>query len=169
LKKSFVRRAVNRLFALLARFLPGATTVRPALHRLRGVKIIGKVFIGEDVYVENEYPENVEIHQGASIALRTVLIAHTRGSGRIIIGKDAFIGANCVIMAPPGRTVEIGEGAVIKSSTLVSANVPSRTFFGLPTAQALATVTVPLTMDTSYEQFLGGLKPIRPVVKKGGK
>jgi carbonic anhydrase/acetyltransferase-like protein (isoleucine patch superfamily) len=166
LKKSLVRRAANRLFALLARFLPGATTLRPTLHRLRGVKITGKVFIGEDVYVENEYPENVEIQHGASIALRSVLIAHTRGPGKIIIGRNAFIGANCVIMAPPGRTVTIGEGAVIKSSTLVSANVPGYTFFGLPTAQPLATVTVPLTMETSYEQFLGGLKPLRSAVKK---
>ena len=68
----------------MARFLPGATTLRPFLHKLRGVKIYGKVFIGDDVYIENEHPECVEIHEGVQIVLRTNIIAHFRGTGKII-------------------------------------------------------------------------------------
>ena len=46
----------------MARFLPGSTSLRPFLHKLRGVRIQGDVFIGDDVYIENEYPECIEIH-----------------------------------------------------------------------------------------------------------
>jgi hypothetical protein len=71
--KSFVRRSANRLLQMIARSAPGATGLRPYLHRLRGVRIMGSVFIGDGVYIENEYPENVEIHDGVGIALRTTI------------------------------------------------------------------------------------------------
>ena len=76
--KSFARRVCNRLLHQLARSLPGASSLRPFLHRLRGVKIHGKVYIGDDVYLENEYPECIEIHDEVQIGLRTTVIAHTR-------------------------------------------------------------------------------------------
>ena len=111
MKKSALRRVFNRILGMLARFAPGATSLRPFLHKLRGVRITGRVFIGDDVYMENEYPECIELHDGAQINLRSILIAHTRGSGRIVIGKDAFVGANCVLMASPGATLTVGEEA----------------------------------------------------------
>ena len=162
MNKSILRGILNRFLGLLARFLPGATTIRPALHRLRGVKITGRVFIGDDVYLENEYPESIEIQEGAQISLRSVLIAHTRGPGRIVIGKNAFIGANCVVTALPGQTITIGEGAVVTTSSVVSTDVPSNTLFGVPKAKPLGIVTVPLTMETSYQQFLKGLRILKP-------
>jgi acetyltransferase-like isoleucine patch superfamily enzyme len=166
MKKSLLRRISNRLLGSLARVLPGATTLRPALHRLRGVKIVGRVFIGDDVYLENEYPENVEIQDGAQICLRSLLLAHTRGVGKIVIGRNAFIGANTVITTAPGRTVTIGEGAVIATSTVVSSDVPSYTLFGIAKGQPLASVTVPLTMETSFDEFVSGLKPLGPLSPK---
>ena len=36
--KSFIRRALNRMLHLLCRFLPGAATLRPFLHRMRGMR-----------------------------------------------------------------------------------------------------------------------------------
>ena len=166
MKKPLVQRILNRVLGLLARILPGATTLRPALHRLRGVRITGKVFIGDDVYLENEYPENVEIQDGAQVCLRSVLLAHTRGPGKIVIGRNAFIGANCVITAAPGRTVTIGEGAVITTSSVVSSDVPSHTLFGVAKGGPLAKVTIPLTMETSFEEFLGGLRPLGSAASK---
>ena len=59
-----LRRISNRLCHLMARQLPGATGLRIALHRFRGVTIGTGVFIGDDVYLENEYPERLEIHDG---------------------------------------------------------------------------------------------------------
>lgn len=160
MKKSALRRLSNRILGTMARFAPGSTTVRPFLHRLRGVRITGRVFIGDDVYIENEYPECIELHEGAQICLRSILIAHTRGPGRIVIGKDAFVGANCVLTALPGVTLTIGEGAVIATSSVVASDVPARTLFGIEKAKPLAMVSVPLAMGTSYERFLCGLRPL---------
>lgn len=160
--KSIVRRIANRILAATVRFAPGATSLRPALHKLRGVKISGRVFIGDDVYIENEYPEFVEIEDGAQITLRCTVIAHTRGSGRVIIGKNAFIGANCTITAPANRTLRIGEGAVIAAGSVVSTDVPPGALMGVERPKPLARVTVPLTMETSYEQFALGLRPWTP-------
>lgn len=161
MKKSVVRRVFNRILGVLARFAPGATSLRPFLHRLRGVRITGRVFIGDDVYLENEYPECIELHDGAQICLRSILIAHTHGSGRIVIGKDAFVGANCVLTASPGVTLTVGDGAVIVTSSVIASDVPAQTLFGNEKAKPLATVTVPLAMGTSYESFLSGIRPLR--------
>jgi hypothetical protein len=56
--------------------------------------------------------------------------------------------------------VRIGEGSVIKAGTIVSKNVPPRTFLGAPAAEPLGTVTVPLTNEHAYEEFLRGLRPL---------
>ena len=159
MKKSLFRRIVNRLLALIARSAPGATTLRPALHRLRGVKMHGKVFIGDDVYLENEYPEAIELEDGAQICLRSCLVAHTRGVGRIVIGRNAFLGTSCVVTAPAGKTLRIGEGAVIAACCVVASDVPDHALLGQPKAKPLAEVTMPLTMQTNYEDFLLGLRP----------
>jgi len=159
MRKSLFRRAINRFLNIMVRFAPGSTTLRPALHKLRGVKIRGKVFIGDDVYIENEYPEAVEIDDGAQITLRTTIIAHTRGAGRVAIGKNVFIGASCVVTAPAGRTLRIGDNAVIAAGSVISADVPADTLIAGPRPKPVARVTVPLTMQTSYAEFVLGLRP----------
>jgi acetyltransferase-like isoleucine patch superfamily enzyme len=159
-KKSIVRRSANRIVAIIARFAPGVGSLRPFLHKLRGVRIYGRVFIGDDVYLENEYPECIELHDGAQINLRSILIAHTRGPGRIIVGKDSFVGANCVIAASPGVTLTIGEGAVIATSSVITSDVAPGTLVGNDKAKPLARATVPLTMSTEYDRFLAGLRPL---------
>ncbi len=161
MKKSALRRVFNRILGMLARFAPGATSLRPFLHKLRGVRITGRVFIGDDVYMENEYPECIELHDGAQINLRSILIAHTRGSGRIVIGKDAFVGANCVLTASPGATLTVGEGSVIATSSVISSDVLAHMLVGNEKAKPLASATVALTMDTPYDRFLAGLRPLK--------
>src|SRR5919109_1443333 len=158
--KSFLRRAYNRLLHQLARLLPGATSLRPVLHRLRGVKIYGRIFIGDDVYLENEYPECIEIHDGVQISLRTTIIAHTRGPGKVVLEKDAFIGASCVIAASPGKTLTVGKGSVLGIASLVTSDIPPHTFYSGEKAKPIATVTAPFTVDTSYEDFVRGLRPL---------
>ncbi len=159
--KSILRRGSNRALHLLARMAPGATSIRPFLHRLRGVKIEANVFIGEDVYLENEYPERVEIREGVQVGLRSTIIAHTRGPSRIVIEKNAFIGASCIIAVSPGKTLTIGEGAVIGVGSCITSDIPANTFYAGEKAKPIAQVTVPLTADTSYLQFLRGLRPLR--------
>ncbi len=161
MKRSLTRRLINRPLHLLARFIPGATSVRVFIHRLRGVKIIGSVFIGDDVYLENEYPEQIEIHDGAEIALRTVIMAHFLGPGKVIIGANAYIGPNCVITAPGGKTLTIGEASVVGAGSVVTGDVQSFTMVSGVPAKPIATVTVPATKVKTYDDFIFGLKPIR--------
>ena len=145
----------------MARFLPGSTNVRPFLHRLRGVKIHGNVFIGDDVYLENEFPECVEMHDGSAIGLRSTVIAHTRGAGKIVIEKQAAITAGCLIVCPEGKTLTIGEGAVISAGATVLNDVPPYTLCGPPRVKVFAKATVPLKVLMKHEDFTRGLRPMR--------
>jgi acetyltransferase-like isoleucine patch superfamily enzyme len=164
MKRPLIRRIFNRVLHLLARFLPGATNLRPFLHRLRGVKIHGTVFIGDDVYLENEHPDCVEIHDGAGIGLRSTIIAHTGGigeHGRIVIEKNAAIMSCCTITCSPGQNLTIGEGSVLSAGSVVSNDVPPHTLCAGPRIRTLAKVTVPYTLDARYEDFVRGLRPLR--------
>jgi acetyltransferase-like isoleucine patch superfamily enzyme/acyl carrier protein len=158
--KSIFRRSLNRVLHLLTRVLPGATSVRPYLHRLRGVKIEGHVAIGDDVYIENEYPESIELHDGVMIGLRSVLLAHTRGPGRIVIHRNAVIGAGCMVVTSGNRTLTIGEGAVLMASSVITSDVPPFTLVGVERAKPIARLTRPFTQDTTYESFISSLRPL---------
>jgi acetyltransferase-like isoleucine patch superfamily enzyme len=163
MEEKIIRGGINRILHLMARFGPGATTLRPFLHRLRGVKIHGKIFIGDDVYLENAYPECIEIQEDAQIALRTTIISHFRGTGRIIIGKKVWIGMCCCIAATPGQTLTIGEGAVVGMNSTVTRDVPPFTFVIGSPAKPKYQVTVPMTLETSFEDWKNGLIPIKDV------
>jgi acetyltransferase-like isoleucine patch superfamily enzyme len=158
--KSIIRRAANRVFALLARFSPGARTLRVWLHRARGVKIGRGVFIGDEVYIDNEYPECVEIQAHAQISIRAIIIAHTRGPGRVVIGKDAFLGANSVIACSAGCMIRIGERAVIGPGTIITKSVPAGLYLVPAPPQFVAKVGVPLSTTDSIRSFRAGLRPL---------
>jgi acetyltransferase-like isoleucine patch superfamily enzyme len=158
--KSLARRVANRALHIMAQFAPGCTSFRPFLHKLRGVKIHGAVFIGDQVYLENEYPEMVEIHDGVQIVLRSIIMCHFRGTGKIVIERNVWIGPNCVITAPTGRTLTIGEGSVVAALSVVTRDIPPFTFVGGAPAKAIARVTVPMTLKTSYDDFKNGLAPL---------
>jgi serine acetyltransferase len=160
MKKNLMRRLSNRVLSRLARTLPGSTSLRPFLHRLRGVQIQGRAFIGEDVYIENEYPERVTLEDGAQICLRSTIIAHTKGLGQVILEKDVFIGAGCMIVASSCSTLRIGEGAVVAAGSVISTNVLPGTLVAPEAPKACARVTVPLKMETDFEEFVKGLRPL---------
>ena len=166
MKRSLLRRSTNRILHLAARFAPGATHIRPWIHRLRGVKIADGVFIGDDVYLENEHPEAVEIQSGVQISIRVIILAHTRGSGGVVIEKDAFIGPNVVIATSGNRTLRIGEGAVIGAGVVVTQDVPARVFVANQMPKPLAKVLVPLAKVDNMEEFVRGLVPILPRTRK---
>jgi len=161
MKRSFLRRGFNRILHSLARHFPGSTGLRPLLHRLRGVKIGKNVFIGDEVYLENEYPEAVEIQDGVQISVRAIIIAHTRGSGNVIIEKDAFIGPNTVIVTSGSRPLRIGEGAVIGAGVVVTNDVAPHMFVANDSSRVIAKALVPLTKAEKMEDFIRGLEPIR--------
>jgi len=159
--KGYFRAAFNRFLHLLARFGPGATRLRPMLHRLRGVKIHGNVFIGDDVYLENEYPECVEIHENVQISVRATILAHTRGAGKVIVEKEAYIGPGSIVVTSGGRVLRIGEGSVIAAGSVITRDVGAHAFVSGSQAKAIALARVPLTKADRVEDFIRGLVPIR--------
>lgn len=162
MKKTIFKQVFNRAIHLLARVSPGYDSFRPFLHRLRGVKMYGNVIIGDDVYLENEYPECIEMHDESAILLRSTLIAHFReGTGKIVIKKKARISACCTIAASSGETLTIGEGAVLAAGSVVTKDVPPYTLVGGVPAKPIAKITVPLTQKTNYKEFKKGLIPIK--------
>jgi len=166
IRKSLYRRVSNRILHWIARQVPGATSLRPFLHRLRGVRIRGSVFIGDEVYLDNEYPECVELHDNVAISMRVTIVAHTRGPGRVILEKDAFIGPNSVICCRDGQVIRIGQGAVIGTGSVITRNVPPHTMVAPSPTRPVARVLTPLTEKTSMDDFLAGLMPLGKANKK---
>jgi heptaprenylglycerol acetyltransferase len=161
MRKSILRRTFNRLAHAVARSWLSSSGLRLVIHRLRGVKIGRDVFIADQVYLENEYPEAVEIQDGVQISIRAILLAHTRGPGRLVIEKDAYIGANVVVATSGGRTLRIGEGAVISAGVVVTSDVAPGMFIANTAAKAIAEARIPLTRAESLEEFTRGLVPIK--------
>jgi acetyltransferase-like isoleucine patch superfamily enzyme len=164
---NIMRNIWNRLFHKIAFVIPGGFSIRPRLHRMRGASIGTNVWISQYVYIDELHPEGVIIHDNCTIGIRSSIITHTYWGKRKVIGgykeviieKNAYIGPHCVIL--PGAI--IGEGAVIKGGTTVTGNVPAFTFWGYPNPGPLARITVPMTPEHEYEDFVRGL---RPIIKK---
>jgi acetyltransferase-like isoleucine patch superfamily enzyme len=159
-KRTLISRILIRWLHLLARFGPGAATIRPFLHKLRGVKIHGKVWIGDDVYLENEYPETIELHEGVVIILRTTILAHFKGLGKVIVEKNVRIGPGCIITSSPGDTLVIGEGSMLAAGSVVTKSVPPFTLVGGVPAKPIAKITSPLGKGMEYKAWREGLVPI---------
>src|SRR5205823_7792847 len=99
---------LNRVLQHLARFLPGARTLRVALHRARGVRIGKDVWIGYDVILETSQPALITIEEGSSIGMRTTVIAHFKETHGVKIERGAFVGPGAIILP----NVVIGCGSV---------------------------------------------------------
>ena len=110
--------------------------------------------------MDNEYPESIEIHDNVQISIRAIIIAHTRGSGRVIIEKEAFVGANSVIACSADRLIRIGERAVIGPGAIITKSVPAGLYVVSAPPQCVARVEVPLTTTDSIESFRAGLRPL---------
>ncbi len=151
---------------MIARFCPGAMTLRPFMHRLRGVKVGKDVWIGDDVYLENEYPELVELQAGAVLSIRSMIIAHTRGAGSVVVGRDAFIGPNAVVACVSGKTIKIGDGAVISTGSVVTSSVAPQMVIAPPKSIPMARARVPFGIRQSMEEFMSGLEPLKRLHRK---
>ena len=76
-KKSQYGRFMVRIMNILARHVPGGH-FRAQLHKIKGV-IVGKnVWIGEEVYIDNEYPFYIFLEDGVEIAAYSMIMAHGR-------------------------------------------------------------------------------------------
>ncbi|MBZ5578768.1 MAG: acyltransferase [Acidobacteriia bacterium] len=152
---------LGRLVHKLAFVIPGGGSLRPWLHRIRGVSMGKNVWIGQLVYIDDLHPQSLKIGDNCTIGLRTSIFTHfywgskrPNSNGKVVIGNDVFIGPHCVILP----NVTIGEGAVIRAGTVVSRNIPPHTFWGAPPAEALGVAQVSLTAEHTYEGFARGIR-----------
>jgi acetyltransferase-like isoleucine patch superfamily enzyme len=141
----------------MARILPGARSLRVALHRARGVKIGSGVWLGYDVILDTARPDLITIEDGAAISMRAMVIAHFKEFRGVRIEKDAFIGPGAIILP----NVVIGRGAVVKAGSVVSRSVPPMTVVEGNPAVVVAKCGVALRQDISLKRFSREIQPIR--------
>jgi len=153
----------NRLLQLVARVAPDP--VRVACHRRRGVALGEGVSLGYDTVIETAFPNLVKIGNGVNVGMRVTIIAHFRGMEgsdtgppTVVIEDDAFIGPGAIILP----NVTIGRAAVVAAGSVVSSSVPPLTFVHGNPAKPVARCGVPLTGETTYEEFLRSLIPLGP-------
>ena len=156
-EENLFRGVLNRTFQLLARFGPGASSVRVWLHRKRGVKIGAKVWIGYDTIIETARPNLVSIGNNVAIMMRVTIIAHFRDTKGVRIEDDAFIGPGAMILPH----VTIGRGAVVAAGSVVSSSVPPGMLVQGNPAQIVAKCSVPLGWTTPLPVFYRGLQRVR--------
>jgi acetyltransferase-like isoleucine patch superfamily enzyme len=159
----------NRMLALLARFVPGATGLRVRLHRWRGVKIGTGVHIGTDVLIETAFPQLISIGNDVQIGIRTTILAHihslplrkSKNENEAVfsvrIEDQVNIGAGVIILP----NVTIGHGAVVTAGSVVSSSVPPLTMVQGNPARPIARCGTPLTWETPFKEFFRRLKPIK--------
>lgn len=165
---SAARGAWSRVLQLLALWAPGAESVRPMLHRLRGVRMGRGVSIGIGVILEPARPELLRIGDNVSIGIRATILGYScRTTGErldagvthtVVLEDDAFIGPGALILP----NVTIGTGAVVDAGSVVTADVDPHVMVRGNPAQPVATCRVALTSDVPQRAFLAGLRPLRP-------
>src|SRR2546428_10430637 len=72
----------NRVLQLAALYSPGGDTIRPMLHRGRGVKIGRRTWVGFDTLIEPSYPQRVEIGERGAVGIPVLILAHLAHPGR---------------------------------------------------------------------------------------
>ncbi|TZE82529.1 acyltransferase [Calorimonas adulescens] len=105
--------------------------LKSAMYRSIGMKIGKFASIAVLVMPDFLFPELIEIGENTIIGYNTTILCHEYLTneyrlGKVKIGRNVMIGANCTIM--PG--VEIGDGAVVSACSLVNKDIPPGAFAG---------------------------------------
>ncbi|VVB73640.1 2,3,4,5-tetrahydropyridine-2,6-dicarboxylate N-acetyltransferase [uncultured archaeon] len=106
-------------------------TIKRVMYRMTGAKIGNGVSVGLDAVLDIFFPGLISIGDNTIIGFNTVILGHefmTKEwrTGKVEIGKNVTIGANCTIL--PG--VRIGDGATVSAMSLVNGDVPAGAFVG---------------------------------------
>jgi acetyltransferase-like isoleucine patch superfamily enzyme len=157
-----LRGGINFVLDAFVDLLPGGTTLRLSVHRVRGVRFAGRAFISRRVILETKHPERISIGANVFLGIGTTVIAHHDTSEDLSdvgvrIGENVYIGPHCVIL--PG--VEIGDNSVVAAGSVVSGAVAKNRLVRGNPAAIVADVTVPLGLDGDMVSFMRGLRNFR--------
>ena len=106
---------------------------RSYLVKIGGVNIkdYKHTFVGENVIFDTNYPEDITIETGTTIALGCVFITHFvevqdnnhrfYSRGKIHVSKNVYIGCNTIICKP----ITIGENAIIGAGSVITKDIPA--------------------------------------------
>ncbi|RLI78384.1 acyltransferase [Archaeoglobales archaeon] len=106
--------------------------IKRTLYRLRGTRIGKDVDIANGVFIEDSFPELVEVEDGVDIGPKVVILTHDSSAHCInlnisiklkpvVIKRNSYIGAGAIIL--PGITV--GESSIVAAGAVVTRDVPS--------------------------------------------
>ena len=131
------KRVINKILQMIAKssFLPGSWRARVQKYRGVQFKNVKSVFLGENVTIDELYPQNIYIGDRCIIAEGSKILSHFLDTdklsdnpqfhfrfyrGEVIIEDDVFLGYNCIIAKP----VRIGKGSIIGANTVITKDVP---------------------------------------------
>lgn len=123
--------------------LPMSGYFRGKLLKLTGVKMVIpsneklKIFVGENVIIDNLAPQLIEIGNWTTLATGCVILTHFIDTklpppgfsfkyGKVKIGYACFIGANTIIC----NSVEIGDNSIVAAGSVVTKNIPPNEIWG---------------------------------------
>lgn len=159
-KQSFVNRLrwqifhyVRLTFELLAYHCPW-NSWRCFFHECRGLKIGKGVYLGRAIIFDRNFTDQISIGDNSSIGDKSFIVAHAATPNeaknksyfetikKVKIGKGVWIMPQVIIY--PG--VEIGDGCLVLSGSIVNRNVPSGSIVKPPESQI---IKMPETMRQS--------------------
>jgi acetyltransferase-like isoleucine patch superfamily enzyme len=128
--RSPLRLFVNFIVVYAMRFAP-SLRVKNFFYRALGARVGRGASVALGALFDVFFPDLIEVGENATIGYNTVVLTHEFlqkewRKGRVKIGKNAFVGANCTIL--PG--VVIGDNAVVSAMSLVNRDVPANAFYG---------------------------------------
>jgi acetyltransferase-like isoleucine patch superfamily enzyme len=98
--------------------------------RARGARVGQGVYLGTDVYVEEDFAPLLTIEDGVVLAHGVCILLHDSALnnvagepvkfGRVTLGRCCYVGANTTVACG----VTIGAGAIVGASSLVTRDVP---------------------------------------------
>ncbi len=118
------------LTVALTTYMP-AGSLKNTLLRSIGMRVGREAFIASGVFFDVEFPTLIEVGDGAIIGTKTQILTHdvtirTVRVGRVKIGRQAVIGAKCLIRSG----VRVGDGAIVAMQSFVNRDVLDRELCG---------------------------------------
>lgn len=92
------------------------------------VKNTNKIFIGEGVLFDTNFPEDIIIEENVRLTSGVKIVTHFMNPtekrydrGKVHICKGAYLGMNVLVIKP----VKIGENAIIGAGSVVTKDIPA--------------------------------------------